>query len=239
MSDESTVGRRGQIAPGHCGRGCQGWVPLLPADGLPGKSLNTLPDRPAFESSLLFEEASAFEKHLKSRSDDIRQVISRLKSPNFKAPPEVAELQSQLAKKLAEEKATIAELEKALSEKQQLEESLEEASLRYMVAEKKLDRARSLTVAKLEKQYILGAQRPGGDSASRPREEPSASNSATPSGDRSPALEEAHNKLVAVSEKQKEQLQKLESENAKLLSQITELNFKVRQPCMATRLIQR
>ncbi|OOF91144.1 hypothetical protein ASPCADRAFT_211432 [Aspergillus carbonarius ITEM 5010] len=183
-------------------------------------------DRPAFESSLLFEEASAFEKHLKSRSDDIRQVISRLKSPNFKAPPEVAELQSQLAKKLAEEKATIAELEKALSEKQQLEESLEEASLRYMVAEKKLDRARSLTVAKLEKQYILGAQRPGGDSASGPREEPSASNGATPSGDRSPALEEAHNKLVAVSEKQKEQLQKLESENAKLLSQITELNFK-------------
>ncbi|PYI10802.1 E3 ubiquitin-protein ligase bre1 [Aspergillus sclerotiicarbonarius CBS 121057] len=191
-----------------------------------GAAAEDAKERPAFESSLLFEDATAFEKHLKSRSDDIRQVISSLKSQPSKAPPEVSELQSQLAKKLAEEKATIAELEKALSEKQQLEESLEEASLRYMVAEKKLDRARSLTVAKLEKQYILGAQRPGGDSASGPREEASASNGATPSGERSPALEEAHNKLVAVSEKQKEQLQKLESENAKLLTQITELNIK-------------
>lgn len=53
---------------------------------------------------------------------------------------------------MAEEKATIVELEKALSERQQFEEQLEAASLRYMMAEKKLDRARSMTVAKLEKQ---------------------------------------------------------------------------------------
>ncbi|PYH66138.1 E3 ubiquitin-protein ligase BRE1 [Aspergillus vadensis CBS 113365] len=190
------------------------------------ETLNKIPERPAFQSSLLFDDVDKFEKHLKSRSEDIRQVISSLLSKSPKTSPEASELQTQLAKKLAEEKATIAELEKALSEKQQLEESLEEASLRYMVAEKKLDRARSLTVAKLEKQYILGAQRPGGDSASAPKEEPSASNGATPSGERSPALEEAHSKLVAVSEKQKEQLQKLESENAKLLTQITDLNIK-------------
>ncbi|XRM44663.1 E3 ubiquitin-protein ligase bre1 [Aspergillus tubingensis] len=190
------------------------------------ETLNKIPERPAFQSSLLFDDVDKFEKHLKSRSEDIRQVISSLLSKSPRTPPEASELQTQLAKKLAEEKATIAELEKALSEKQQLEESLEEASLRYMVAEKKLDRARSLTVAKLEKQYILGAQRPGGDSASAPKEEPSASNGATPSGERSPALEEAHSKLVAVSEKQKEQLQKLESENAKLLTQITDLNIK-------------
>ncbi|OJI79938.1 hypothetical protein ASPTUDRAFT_34173 [Aspergillus tubingensis CBS 134.48] len=190
------------------------------------ETLNKIPERPAFQSSLLFDDVDKFEKHLKSRSEDIRQVISSLLSKSPRTSPEASELQTQLAKKLAEEKATIAELEKALSEKQQLEESLEEASLRYMVAEKKLDRARSLTVAKLEKQYILGAQRPGGDSASAPKEEPSASNGATPSGERSPALEEAHSKLVAVSEKQKEQLQKLESENAKLLTQITDLNIK-------------
>ncbi|CAK42265.1 uncharacterized protein An15g00950, partial [Aspergillus niger] len=190
------------------------------------ETLNKFPEHPAFQSSLLFDDVDKFEKHLKSRSEDIRQVISSLLSKSPRTTPEASELQTQLAKKLAEEKATIAELEKALSEKQQLEESLEEASLRYMVAEKKLDRARSLTVAKLEKQYILGAQRPGGDSASAPKEEPSASNGATPSGERSPALEEAHSKLVAVSEKQKEQLQKLESENAKLLTQITDLNIK-------------
>ncbi|PYI27313.1 E3 ubiquitin-protein ligase bre1 [Aspergillus indologenus CBS 114.80] len=180
----------------------------------------------SFQSSLLFDDNEKFEKHLKSRSEDIRKIISSVLAKSAKVSPEVSELQTQLAKKLAEEKATISDLEKALAEKQQLEESLEEASLRYMVAEKKLDRARSVTVAKLEKQYILGAQRPGGDSASGQRDEPSASNGATPSGERSPALDEAHNKLAAISEKQKEQLQKLEAENAKLLSQITDLNIK-------------
>ncbi|KAL5047808.1 hypothetical protein BDW71DRAFT_35619 [Aspergillus fruticulosus] len=185
-------------------------------------------DRSSFQSALRFEDLANFEQHLKSRSDDIRDIISRLVAKSPTSPPEVSDLQSQLARKLAEEKATLAELSKALSEKQQLEESLEEASLRYMVAEKKLDRARSLTVAKLEKQYILGAQRPGGDSASGNREEPPATNGATPTVERTPDLDETHSKLAAISEKQKEQIQKLEAENANLLSQITEISIKVR-----------
>ncbi|KAJ0413865.1 E3 ubiquitin ligase [Aspergillus carlsbadensis] len=185
----------------------------------------------SFRSSLLFDDLDAFEKHLKSRSDDIRDIVSRILAKSPATPPEVADMQTQLTRKLAEEKATIAELNKALSEKQQLEESLEEASLRYMVAEKKLDRARSVTVAKLEKQYILGAQRPGGDSASGSREEPPATNGATPTGERTPLeSDETYSKLAAVSEKQKEQLQKLEAENAKLLSQITEISIKKSNP---------
>lgn len=182
-------------------------------------------DHPAFQSSLLFEDNENFEKHLKARSDDIKETISRLLSHSPKAAPEVSELQSQLARKLAEEKVSITELEKALSEKQQLEERLEAASLRYMVAEKKLDRARSLTVAKLEKQYLLGAQRPGGDSATGNRED--AGVNGVSGAERNAELEEAHHKAVAISEKQKEQLEKLEAENAKLMSQITEINLKV------------
>ena len=144
-----------------------------------------------------------------------------------KAAPEVSEVQNELARKLAEEKATIAELEKVLSEKQQLEERLESASLRYMVAEKKLDRARSATVAKLEKQYIFGAQRPGGDSSSGGREEQSPVNGVTPSRERSADTEEVHTKLTAISEKQKEQLRQLEADNSNLQSQLTDLKIKV------------
>lgn len=187
-------------------------------------------DQSTFRSSLLFEDVENFEQHLKARTDDIRGVISRLVSNLPKGPPEVSEIQNQLAKKLAEEKATIADLEKALSEKQQLEERLEAASLRYMVAEKKLDRARSVTVAKLEKQYIFGAQRPGGDSASGNREEQSSANGVPPSGERSADVEEAHSKLAAISEKQKEQLRKLEVDNSNLLNQITELKVKHSKP---------
>ncbi|KAL2855461.1 BRE1 E3 ubiquitin ligase-domain-containing protein [Aspergillus pseudoustus] len=184
----------------------------------------------SFRSSLLFDDLEGFEKHLQSRSDDIRDIVSRILAKSPTAPPEIADLQTQLTRKLAEEKATIAELNKALSEKQQLEESLEEASLRYMVAEKRLDRARSVTVAKLEKQYILGAQRPSGDTASGSREEPPATNGATPTGERTPESDDTYSKLAAVSEKQKEQLQKLETENAKLLSQITEISIKRSKP---------
>jgi E3 ubiquitin-protein ligase BRE1 len=180
-----------------------------------------------FQSSLQFDDAESFEKHLKARSEDIREIVSQLQAHSANGPPEVSEVQSQLAKKLAEEKVTISELEKTLSEKQQLEESLEAASLRYMVAERKLDRARSLTVAKLEKQFLMGAQRTGAEATPTKREESSPVNGGTPVADRNPELEEANNRLTAVTEKQKEQLQKLETENASLLSQITDVKVKV------------
>lgn len=164
--------------------------------------------------------------HLKSRSEDIRAIISQIQSKSNDGPTDVSEVQTRLAKKLAEEKVTIVELEKTLAEKQQLEESLEEASLRYLVAEKKLDRAKSLTVAKLEKQQSMGIPRHG-ETAQSKREDSSPANGGTPAGDRNPELEEANNKLAAISEKQKEQLQKLEAENASLLGQITEIKVKV------------
>ena len=181
-----------------------------------------------FRTSLLFDDNETFEKHLKERSEDIKETVSRLLARKPPASPEVSELQSQLAKKLAEEKASIAELEKTILEKQQLEEQLEAASLRYMVAEKKLDRARSLTVAKLEKQYILGPQRPADDGASSSAREGAAPvNGAASGAERNADLEELYNKTKAQYEKQKEQLEALEAENAKLTSQITALNVKV------------
>ncbi|KAJ5734754.1 hypothetical protein N7533_013157 [Penicillium manginii] len=181
---------------------------------------------PSFKSALQFEDMEGFEAHLKTRSDDIRDIISHLPSKSADVSPDMADLQSQLAKKLAEEKVTIANLEKALADKQQAEESLEAASLRYMVAEKKLDRARSVTVAKLEKQYILGGSRPNTEASQAKREESSPANGGTPVGDRSAELEETNTRLTVVSEKQKEQLQKLEAENTTLLSQLNEQKIK-------------
>lgn len=186
-----------------------------------------------FKSSLQFENVDQFESHLKSRTEDIREIISYFHSKMANLSPDITQLQDQLAKKLAEEKVTIAKLEQTVAEKQQLEESLEAASLRYMVAEKKLDRARSLTVAKLEKQ-MLGGQRPSSEGAQGKREESSPANGGTPVGERSAELEETNNKLNAVLEKQKEQLQKLEAENSNLLGQITDIKTKVRLSILST-----
>lgn len=188
---------------------------------------NNLLEKSSFTSALLFSDHENFEKHLQARSDEIKSVISSLSSHAAKCAPEVSELQSRLAKKLAEEKVAIEELEKTLADKQDLEERLEAASLRYMVAEKKLDRARSLTVAKLEKQYLLGAQKPAGDTTSVKREESGSPNGVSDSGDRAVELEEARNKAQVIVEKQKEQLEKLEAENLKLTGQLTEASLKV------------
>jgi E3 ubiquitin-protein ligase BRE1 len=130
------------------------------------------------------------------------------------------------------------ELERILSEKQELEERLEAASLRYMVAEKKLDRARSLTVAKLEKQYLLGAQRPGGDSATLANQEESAVVNGTTPGEKNTDLEGAFRSAIAVSQKQKEQLEVLEAENTKLTSQVTALSVKVGFGILETEAVQ-
>jgi E3 ubiquitin-protein ligase BRE1 len=179
-----------------------------------------------FKSSLQFEDVEEFQSHLTARSKDICAIISQIQSKASDTPADVLDVQTRLAKKLSEEKVTIAELEKTLADKQQLEESLEAASLRYLVAEKKLDRAKSMTVAKLEKQQLMGAQRPG-ETAQSKREESSPANGGTPVAERNPELDEAHNKLKAISEKQKEQVLKLEAENASLLGQITDVKVKV------------
>ncbi|CAG8288813.1 unnamed protein product [Penicillium salamii] len=179
----------------------------------------------SFKSSLQFEDAEEFQSHLTARSEDIRAIISKVQAKASNAPAELSEVQNRLAKKLSEEKVTIAKLEKALAEKQQVEDCLEVAASRYMRAEQKLDRAKSVTVAKLEKQQLMGSQQ-SGETAQSKQEESSPANGGTPVTDRNPELEEAHAKLKAISEKQKEQVQKLEAENASLLSQITENKVK-------------
>jgi E3 ubiquitin-protein ligase BRE1 len=181
-----------------------------------------------FRSSLTFEDNETFERHLKSRSEDIKSTISSLSSQSPVSSAELSELQAKLSKKLAEEKVSIIELEKVIFEKQQLEEQLEAASLRYMVAEKKLDRARSGTVAKFEKQLLLGPQRPGNDATpSASKEEASATNGGSPGGDKDSDLEEAYHKTLAQFQKQKEQIEALEAENRALTSQVTGLTVKV------------
>ncbi|KAJ6151036.1 E3 ubiquitin-protein ligase bre1 [Penicillium chermesinum] len=180
-----------------------------------GPAQGTTQETP-FKSSLQFQDVSEFEAHLRVRSKYIREVISGLEAAKAaNVSPDINDLHSQLAKKLADEKVTIAKLEKTLSEKQQLEESLESAS------------PASLTVARLERQYQSGALLQSGPEGDGKREDSSPANGgSTPIGERANELEETNNKLSAISEKQKEQLQKLEAENSRLLSQITEIKIK-------------
>lgn len=182
-------------------------------------------DAESLPSSLLFSDQEQFEEHLRSRSRQIKTVISRLFGSTKPTSPDVAELQSQIAKLLAAEKGHVADLQTLQLQKEELEHQLENASLRYMTAERKIDRAKSVTVAKLEKQALLGATKPSEEGGSVKREE-SQVNGTTDNSEELADMERELNKVTVVSEKQKELLAKLEQENAKLTEQITELQTK-------------
>jgi E3 ubiquitin-protein ligase BRE1 len=183
-------------------------------------------DASSLPSSLLFTDQDRFEEHLRDRSKEIKTVISRLFTTTKSYTPDVTELQSRLSRLLASEKSHVVELSRLQAEKEDLENRLENASLRYMMAEKKIDRAKSVTVAKLEKQALLGATKASTEEGGPVKREDSTVNGTTDNSEELAELEKELNKTVATSEKQKEQLDRLEEENAKLTAQFTELSTK-------------
>ena len=179
----------------------------------------------AFPSSLLAADSAAFKTHLKSRSTEITSAVSQLFDRAPPSAPEVSQFQGRIAELSAAEKGHIVELEKSRLEKEKLVERLEDASLRYMLAEKKLDRSKSATVAKLERQAVSGGRSDTGSGLGGAQD--ASNGQLDPKPDNLEELveaEEARKEAVAASTKQKEHLKSLEAENEKLSAQMTTLS---------------
>ena len=179
-----------------------------------------------FPSTLLASDPGIFKSHLSSRTTEISSAISQLFSQAPDSTPEISQYQSRIAHLLAAEKGHIIELEKSRLEKDKLVERLEDASLRYMIAEKKLDRAKSATVAKLEKQALAGGQNEIGSGLGGNGSELTNGqiDSKMVHGDELLAAEVARKEAVAESTKRKEQLDSLEADNTRLTEQVTSLD---------------
>ncbi|TKA82435.1 hypothetical protein B0A49_00034 [Cryomyces minteri] len=190
-------------------------------------------DQVPFRSSLLFADNQKFEEHLRSRSKDIKSAMSQIFGKLTIAPPDIIQLQGRLSTLLAAEKVHIAELHRVTTEKDQLSERLENASYRYMVAEKKLERAKSRTVQKLESQAILGGHSEtgsgiSGEGSALARKESTADSNGDMDNIAANAMTEvARKEAAAVAEKRKEQLDQLEAENKKLTEDLTTMNVKL------------
>ena len=178
-----------------------------------------------FPSGLLAADSAAFNAHLKSRSSEISSVISQIFSRAPVSTSEVSQLQGRVAELLAAEKGHIVELEKSRLEKEKLVGRLEDASLRYMLAEKKLDRSKSATVAKLERQAISGGRSDTGSGLGGTQDASNGQVDSKPDNvEELIEAEEARREAVAASAKRKEQLENLETENEKLTTQLTTLS---------------
>ncbi|KAK5106723.1 E3 ubiquitin-protein ligase bre1 [Lithohypha guttulata] len=183
-------------------------------------------DIDAVPSSLQFTDQKAFEQHLQTHATNIQVLIERLCARTKDFTPEISELYAKVNRLLASEKEHLAELERLRADSSDLDERLQNASLRYMLAEKKLDRAKSVTAAKLDKGLLLGGINSSKDDSTAVKREDSQMNGVSDHGEEVAELEVEVKKTTAINEKQQEQIAKLEEENAKLTTQLTELTSK-------------
>jgi E3 ubiquitin-protein ligase BRE1 len=181
-------------------------------------------------SSLYSAEIKPFKAHLKDRSRDIKDALERLFDVCKSYTPEVLNLQAQLSQQLAAEKVHVVELQRLQSEVEELSERRDKAVERYMKAERKIERRLGRAANSLKTDEVfLGVQKtPIPEGAAVKREE-TMTNGTAIAEDTLTELEEAHHRSLAVSEKQKEQLEHLQAENVKLTNQLTELASKSTQ----------
>ena len=172
-----------------------------------------------------------FDDHLKLRTSEITSALGHILSDASAAVSDISHFQQQLSRLQVEQKSHAIELEKTRLEKAQMEERLETASMRYMLAEKKLDRARSMTVAKLERQAVVGGRNEAGSGLGGAQDSTSVKNESTTNGqvDNEAVAESelARKEAVAVSVKQAEQIEKLATDNDALSSQITAFQLRL------------
>lgn len=182
-----------------------------------------------FKSSLFSANKNDFEDYLKQRSKDIKNTTTLLFSKFPVSSPDVRELQEKLTGLLAAEKAHTVELQRLESEKEQLSDRLENASYRYMVAEKKLDRTKSAQVAKLEAQ-ASSAPRPdgtGSDSPTVKKEEGGSQAQVSEDNASGQEAEIARKEAVAVADTRAKQLDALQLENKRLTEDLTETRMRL------------
>ncbi|CAJ2507028.1 Uu.00g082140.m01.CDS01 [Anthostomella pinea] len=114
-----------------------------------------------FPTKALFRDMEEFESHLSEKASSIKKMLetlfSRLSSTRGQLTPNVPNLESQVNALLANQKDFLVKLDRLASDKESLSDQLNTATLRYLKAERKLDRVKSAQVQKLEQQALAHA----------------------------------------------------------------------------------
>lgn len=186
-----------------------------------------------YNRTLHFDDVESFSAHLKARSANLKNAIKDLfaKVPSASSPSE-EQLQRRLGELLAREKEHAVELKKAIDEKESMYERLEAAMGRYMTAERKLDRAKSSQVQKLERQAIMGSNGDGtspttSKAAALPKREHGDSNGELENGVDTAEAEALRKEAIAIADKQKAQVEEIEVENERLTNELSAARTKL------------
>ncbi|KAI0527903.1 ubiquitin ligase protein BRE1 [Xylaria bambusicola] len=179
-----------------------------------------------FPTRTQFKDNEEFELHLDEKATKIKSILgtlfSQLSSNRGKITPNVTNLESQVNNLLASQKDLILKVDRLTSDKDSLSEQLNNATLRYMKAERRLDRVKSAQVQKLEQQALANSttrSSAGADQTNGTNPDESNGNYAS----QQLALQE----LKAVGEKQKEQLEAAVVQNKSLQTDLTSLQTRL------------
>ncbi|KAM6477907.1 BRE1-domain-containing protein [Trichoderma sp. SZMC 28011] len=171
-------------------------------------------------TAVSFKNLHDFQAHLQERGKTIKakaeSLLTQLAAQRENISPKTTELESQIASLLAAQKEYLLKLDRLSAEKEQMSEQLNAATLRYFKAEKKLDRAKSAQVQRLEQQAFANATRP----ATTPTE--GGSEPSEPNGSANELLVK-YEEATAAATKQKEQLESLLAELKTLQEENTSL----------------
>lgn len=158
---------------------------------------------PPYLSGVHFKDLQEFEQHLRDKGKAIKAkaelLLSRLIAHRGELNPDMSTLEAKITALVTQQKEYLLRLDRLNGEKDQLSEQLNTATLRYFKAEKKLDRAKSSQVQKLEQQAFASATKPGnagGDVETETRE----------TNGNSSELLLKYEEVMAVASKQKEQI---------------------------------
>ncbi|KAF4581893.1 RING-12 protein [Ophiocordyceps camponoti-floridani] len=122
------------------------------------------PSEPPYLSGVSFKDLHEFQSHMQEKGKAIKakaeSLLCHIAAHRGKIEPDVAAMEGKITSLLSAQKEYLLKLDRLDSEKDQLSEQLNAATLRYFRAEKKLDRAKSAQVQKLEQQAFANATKP-------------------------------------------------------------------------------
>jgi E3 ubiquitin-protein ligase BRE1 len=190
-----------------------------------------------FPSSLLFDDVASFADHLKEKRNHITKSLTELfraikSGARFKEESErIDEMQARIRELLVNEQANKVEIARLEKEVESAGARLTEATVKYLTAEKKVDRLKSQTLAKIERQAMFNSSA-GPEQRDSPMtdEQQSARDreiSAKMAEGHFADVEQARKEAQAIASKQKEEIQQLQVDNARLSEQVTTFTIKV------------
>ncbi|KAK4204370.1 BRE1 E3 ubiquitin ligase-domain-containing protein [Triangularia verruculosa] len=167
-------------------------------------------------TALGFKDSKEFQRHLgdkgKALKSKAESIFQRLASSRGEVKPDIAKLETQLKAALAQQKELNVKLDRLESDKALLSEQYDQATLKAIKAERKLDRVRSAQVQKLEQKALASA-------TTRPVKTEENGDSSDDNDGNASELKALYKEAQAVVARQKSQIEAIISENKALLEE--------------------